>query len=180
MASSGGRRASRRRRRQKKKEGKSYRQGKAKPFFQVSLSPSKSVFGGGGGGYLVLANLLCVLVMVSVQFQFHVCDQWEWWCVSGGLDHVLISSVGVSLCWILGLGFQKILLLWCVCVCEWVSELMSLWKFWNNKNVSRWCMCLGATYICALVFWYYRYMRHYIFMLLFDRFSCLKREKKTG
>jgi hypothetical protein len=75
MASSGGRRASRRRRRQKKKEGKSYRQGKAKPFFQVSLSPSKSVFGGGGGGYLVLANLLCVLVMVSVQFQFHVCDQ---------------------------------------------------------------------------------------------------------
>ncbi|XP_044958621.1 uncharacterized protein LOC123409814 [Hordeum vulgare subsp. vulgare] len=33
-----------------KKKGKSYRQGKATPFFQVSLSPSKSVFGGGGYG----------------------------------------------------------------------------------------------------------------------------------
>ncbi|KQJ99648.1 hypothetical protein BRADI_3g44485v3 [Brachypodium distachyon] len=31
-----------------KKKGKSYRQGKAKPFFQVSLSPSKYVFGGEG------------------------------------------------------------------------------------------------------------------------------------
>ncbi|KAG0533184.1 hypothetical protein BDA96_04G170800 [Sorghum bicolor] len=40
------------------KEGKSYRQGKAKPFFQVSLSPSKSyVFGIGGGGnrYLLVS-----------------------------------------------------------------------------------------------------------------------------
>ncbi|RCV06587.1 hypothetical protein SETIT_1G174900v2 [Setaria italica] len=34
-----------------KKEGKSYRQGKAKPFFQVSLSPSKSYVFRGGGGY---------------------------------------------------------------------------------------------------------------------------------
>jgi len=39
-----------------KKEGKSYRQGKAKPFFQVSLSPSKSyLFGGGGNRYLLVS-----------------------------------------------------------------------------------------------------------------------------
>jgi len=40
-----------------KKEGKSYRQGKAKPFFQVSLSPSKSYVFRGGGGYRYL--LVC-------------------------------------------------------------------------------------------------------------------------
>ncbi|KAF8693257.1 hypothetical protein HU200_038640 [Digitaria exilis] len=40
-----------------KKEGKSYRQGKAKPFFQVSLSPSKSYVFRGGGGYRFL--LVC-------------------------------------------------------------------------------------------------------------------------
>jgi hypothetical protein len=39
-----------------KKEGKSYRQGKAKPFFQVSLSPSKyRVFGGGRYRYLLVS-----------------------------------------------------------------------------------------------------------------------------
>ncbi|VAI81124.1 unnamed protein product [Triticum turgidum subsp. durum] len=40
-----------------KKKGKSYRQGKATPFFQVSLSPSKSVFG--GGGYATYNGRLC-------------------------------------------------------------------------------------------------------------------------
>ncbi|KAK3158052.1 hypothetical protein QOZ80_2AG0132350 [Eleusine coracana subsp. coracana] len=40
-----------------KKEGKSYRQGKAKPFFQVSLSPSKYRVFGGGGSYRYL--LVC-------------------------------------------------------------------------------------------------------------------------
>ncbi|CAL5021748.1 unnamed protein product [Urochloa decumbens] len=45
----GGRHVSRDASAVQKKEGKSYRQGKAKPFFQVSLSPSKSyVFRGGG------------------------------------------------------------------------------------------------------------------------------------
>uniref|UniRef100_A0A0A8XPK3 Uncharacterized protein n=1 Tax=Arundo donax TaxID=35708 RepID=A0A0A8XPK3_ARUDO len=44
----GGWHVSRRALAMQKKEGKSYRQGKAKPFFQVSLSPSKDMFSGGG------------------------------------------------------------------------------------------------------------------------------------
>jgi hypothetical protein len=54
-----------------KKEGKSYRQGKAKPFFQVSLSPSKSfyVFGGGGN-----RSLLTGLLILSGHVSVCVCD----------------------------------------------------------------------------------------------------------
>lgn len=59
-----------------KKEGKSYRQGKAKPFFQVSLSPSKSyVFGGGGGNLSLLTGVLFLAVMCPCVL--HLCVNFQ-------------------------------------------------------------------------------------------------------